>query len=283
MAKLYHNGEYLESGGGSVASAMTMYHVALHSIPTVDNPVIIPDISIEGTGTIHEEFMPFKLFVTNQSVDVLRISNPDGEFPFYMKFKGSESPVAPVLEASGPAFRNPGMLNIDNLKKFSISPRSMAQIDMRPGDTAEFTCVLSAYNDTGYINRRLTLIDNSIFVPNYLAGVTSMSSTSETLVLYSSNPVVNRPIPFIVSTCDYMYSGGDFKEAPGCALTVGSIMFSDDISINQMPIFGNLQITSIQRQTYDGIPIEVRDWTKPMKLLFRFSGANTYVRLHLFT
>lgn len=283
MAKLYHNGEYLESGGGSVASAMTMYHVALHSIPTVDNPVIIPDISIEGKGTIHEEFMPFKLFVTNQSVDVLRISNPDGEFPFYMKFKDSESPVAPVLEASGPAFRNPSMQNIDNLKKFSIHPRSMAQIDMRPGGTTEFTCVLTSHNDTGYINRVLTLIDNSIFVPNYLAGGTSMSSSSETLVLYSSNSVVNRPIPFIVSTCNYMYAGKDFKEAPGCALTVGSILLSDSISINQMSIFGNLQIKSIRRQTYDGTPIEIRDWTKPMKLLFDFSGANTYVKLHLFT
>ena len=260
MATIYHNGEYLTSGGGTVASAVPYYYVELTESPSVSNPIILEGADLDK---------PFKLVVHNNTDNILPLYTGNCWISDGIKFHQFQTILV------SPTYRN-----IDSRQESianSYAANRTAHTRISPHNTVEYLGFKRS--DKYYLKD-----EGKNYLP-LIQGNTHASSTSETMYIYTEEMLSERPKPFILATNDYTWSGTDFTEDGGNnALTVGNIHFSRNISINQMTIFGNITIKSIDVYDVDGNKISgssIRPALDipPYTLGFNFSNANTYVSL----
>lgn len=274
MAKLYHNGEYLESGGGNVASAMPSYYVELDATPNTSHPIIINGLDFSK---------PFNLTIKNISDDIIDLISEGDAYasPTIVISNGTTHKLYRISINSDvfrgipdPAYNTSGSL----AEQAFASYNNLTTMRIEPYGIHTFIGItrLATYY----------LVSQDKVYTKVLKSATHASSRTEKLYIYSEVSFSGRPKPFMLATNYYTYTGTDFAEdSNNNALTIGNIHFSRSISINQMEIFGALRITGVKMYDVDGNELtgSARNFQKvPFILEFSFSGANEYVSLWLF-
>ena len=241
MAKLYHNGEYLESGGGAVASVMPSYYVELDATPDSSYLIIIPGLDFSK---------PFNLTIKNTSGDIIDLVSTNSVYtPRNIVISNGTTYNSYQIVVNSdtykgipdPAYNSGGTL----AEQAWASYNGLTAMRIEPYGVHTFTGITKLSN---YYLMSQDKIDTRI-----LKSSTHTTSKTEKIYIYNETTFSGRPMPFMLATNYYTYTGTDFAEdSSNNALTIGNIHFARNISINQMEIFGSLRITGIKMYDVNG-------------------------------
>lgn len=243
MAKLYHNGELLESGGGSVASPITDYFVKLTSPNTAENPILIDLPSTSAT--------PYRLYILNWTGSILELArlyilyNNGVTRSHAIAFPGSSAQLLEGRSYMAPAPYSIAGNGINHgTRIFHYANFNTAEF-LRCGDyfirmdmtrdtviTFEFTTV-NMQNSWDYI----LYLENPILQGGYSRGIFDFT-------ISANSGATGSPIPHI--TNGFIYVGGDYDKS-----YIHNEHIVGDISLDDFKFYNPDPSDYVERSTAD--------------------------------